>query len=227
LDGGGKKVLHDVNFVFEKGKTYAFVGPTGGGKTTSAGLVSRLFDSTEGTVYLHGRDIRSYEPAVRAEKIGFILQEPFLFTGTVRENIAYGNPLYTGENLRTLEVHLRDAGLESLIARFTKGLDTKVGSQANLSLGERQLIAFIRAVLRRPDILILDEATANIDTVTEELLQSILEKLPADTVRVVIAHRLNTIENADEIFFVNGGEVTPAGSMEHAVDMLLNGKRES
>jgi ATP-binding cassette, subfamily B, bacterial len=224
---GNTKVLSNVNFVFEKGKTYAFVGPTGGGKTTSASLVSRLFDPTEGTVYLHGKDIRSYDPAVRVQKIGFILQEPFLFTGTVRENIAYGNPLYEGKEILKLEVHLKEAGLESLIARFTKGLDTKVGSNTSLSLGERQLVAFIRAVLRRPDILILDEATANIDTVTEELLQTILEKLPEHTVRIVIAHRLNTIENADEIFFVNGGEVVEAGSMEHAVGMLLHGKRKS
>jgi ATP-binding cassette subfamily B protein len=96
-----------------------------------------------------------------------------------------------------------------------------------VSLGQKQLIAFIRAVLRKPDILILDEATANVDTVTEALLQSILEKLPKETTRVVIAHRLHTIEKADEIFFVNGGEVIEAGSMEHAVSMLMHGKRKS
>jgi len=224
---GDSKVLNDVNFIFEKRKTYAFVGPTGGGKTTSASLISRLFDPTEGVIYLHGKDIRSYDPALRAQHVGFILQEPFLFTGTVRENIAYGNPLYTADSLHLLEEHLAQAGLESLVGRFSKGLDTPIGSHGSLSLGERQLIAFIRAVLRKPDVLVLDEATANIDTVTEELLQTILEKLPQDTVRIVIAHRLNTIENADEIFFVNGGEVKEAGSMEHAVEMLLHGKRQS
>ena len=96
-----------------------------------------------------------------------------------------------------------------------------------MSLGQTQLIAFMRAVLRNPELLILDEATANIDTVTEQLLEEILEKLPDATTKVIIAHRLNTIENADEIFFVNAGEITPAGSMEHALDMLLHGKRAS
>ena len=96
-----------------------------------------------------------------------------------------------------------------------------------ISLGQKQLIAFMRAVLRKPELLILDEATANIDTITEHLLDNIIKKLPESTTRVIIAHRLNTIENADEIFFVNSGEVIPAGSLQHAVDMLLHGKRES
>ena len=96
-----------------------------------------------------------------------------------------------------------------------------------VSLGQKQLIAFMRAVLRDPEILVLDEATANIDTVTEQLLEQILRELPATTTKVVIAHRLNTIENADEIFFINAGEITPAGSMDHALDLLLHGKRAS
>jgi ATP-binding cassette subfamily B protein len=115
-----------------------------------------------------------------------------------------------------------------LLSRFDGGLETEVSTSGDsISLGQKQLIAFIRAVLRRPDILILDEATANVDTITEELLQSILDKLPKETTKVIIAHRLNTIANADQIFFVNSGEITNAGSMEHAVDMLLHGKRSS
>ena len=115
-----------------------------------------------------------------------------------------------------------------LLARFEQGLETKVSSGGDaISLGQKQLIAFMRAVLRDPEILILDEATANIDTVTEQLLEQILDKLPASTTKVIIAHRLNTIANADEIFFINSGEITPAGSMEHALDMLLHGKRVS
>ena len=104
---------------------------------------------------------------------------------------------------------------------------TPISGAQGLSLGQRQLIAFMRAVLREPEILILDEATANVDTVTEKLLEEILEKLPAKTTRVIIAHRLNTIENADEIFFVNASEIVRAGSMEHAVEMLLHGERKS
>lgn len=224
----GKEVLHHVNFDLERGKTYAFVGPTGGGKTTTASLLSRLYDATRGTVLLDGRDIRSYEVSERTRKIGFILQEPFLFSGTVRDNILYGNSEfinYTNEQL-TGEIH--KAGLESLLERFDQGLDTKVQTSGDgISLGQKQLIAFMRAVLRNPELLILDEATANIDTVTEKQLEIILEKLPASTTRVIIAHRLNTIENADEIFFVNSGKVIRAGSLEDAVNLLLHGKRES
>lgn len=223
----GATVLSDVNFKFEQGKTYALVGPTGGGKTTTASLIARLFDPTAGTVLLDGRDIRTYTPAERAKKIGFILQDAFLFSGTVRDNVLYGRE--GGEKTTTaeLEALLRERGLDRLLARFDKGLDTKVGAGGALSLGQRQLIAFIRAVLREPEILILDEATANIDTVTEKVLEEVLEKLPKSTTRVVIAHRLNTIERADDIFFVNSGEVREAGSMEHAVEMLLHHKRTS
>ena len=224
---GGREVLRDISFALERGKTYALVGPTGGGKTTTASLMARLYDPTEGSVRLDGRDIRSYDDAERVRKVGFILQEPFLFVGTVGENLVYGNERYDGRPKGELEAVIRQAGLDGLLSRFSQGLDTPVSGSQGLSLGQRQLIAFMRAVLREPDILILDEATANVDTVTESLLEDILAKLPAATTRVIIAHRLNTIENADEIFFVNAGEVTRAGSMEHAVEMLLHGKRKS
>ncbi len=224
----GKEVLRHVNLTLEQGKTYALVGPTGGGKTTTASLMARLYDPSEGTVLLDGKDIRSYTPAERTKKIGFILQEPFLFSGTVRENILYGNDEYQGHSSEQLLAELEKANLGKLLSRFSEGLDTPVASSGDsVSLGQKQLIAFMRAALRRPELLILDEATANIDTVTEQLLEEILEKLPKTTTRVVIAHRLNTIENADLIFFVNGAEVTPAGDMEHAVEMLLHGKRQS
>jgi len=225
---GGNDVLRDVSFDLEKGKAYALVGPTGGGKTTTALLMARLYDPTEGSVLLNGRDIRSYTPAERAQKIGFIPQEPFLFSGTVRDNVLYGNDKYQDYSSEKLSEVLEEANLSRLLARFSEGLDTKVATSGNsISLGQKQLIAFMRATLREPELLILDEATANIDTVTEELLQEILNKLPATTTKVIIAHRLNTIDNVDQIFFVNSGEITLAGSMEHAVDMLLHEKRES
>jgi ATP-binding cassette subfamily B protein len=212
----------------EKGRTYALVGPTGGGKTTTASLLARLFDPTEGVVLLDGRDIRTFTAQERTQKIGFILQDPILFTGSVRDNILYGNETYKDYSNEELTTVLRDSGLEALLARFDEGLETKVVLGGDgISLGQKQLIAFIRAVLRNPELLILDEATANIDTVTEKMLEDILRKLPASTTRVIIAHRLNTIENADEIFFVNGGEILRAGSLEQAVDLLLQGKRVS
>jgi ATP-binding cassette subfamily B protein len=224
----GKDVLHKVNFDLERGKTYAFVGPTGGGKTTTASLIARLYDATRGTILLDDKDIRSYQAEERTRKIGFILQEPFLFSGTVRDNILYGNTGYKSYSNEQLSGAISEAGLESLLARFDKGLDTKVQTTGDgISLGQKQLIAFMRAVLRKPELLILDEATANIDTVTEQLLDSILKKLPESTTRVIIAHRLNTIENADEIFFVNTGKVIRAGSFSDAINLLLHGKVES
>ena len=146
----------------------------------------------------------------------------------MRDNILYGNTRDGGLSNEALTKRLEDAGLSGLVARFDKGLDTPVSSSGDaMSLGQKQLVAFIRAALRDPELLILDEATANIDTVTEQLLDDILAKLPPTTTRVIIAHRLNTISNADAIFFVNGGTVTSAGSMEHAVDMLLHGAMAS
>jgi ATP-binding cassette subfamily B protein len=223
-----KNVLSHISFKLEKGKTYALVGPTGGGKTTTASLMARLYDPTEGQVLLSGKDIRTYEPSVRAQKIGFILQEPFLFTGTVLENIVYGNEKYAGFSDEQLADALEKAHLSGLVSRFEGGLATKIsGAAEELSLGQKQLIAFMRASLRKPELLILDEATANIDTVTEQILEEILAYLPKTTTKVIIAHRLNTISSADEIFFVNAGSLTLAGSMENAVELLLHGKRSS
>jgi ATP-binding cassette subfamily B protein len=225
---GGKEVLKNVSFALKPGKTYAMVGPTGGGKTTIAYLMSRLYDPGSGQVLLDGRDIRSYPLEERTRKIGFILQEPFLFTGTIRDNVLYGNEQYGKYSDEELVGLLNARNVGALLSRFEQGLQTKVSSTGDaISLGQKQLVAFMRAVLRDPEILILDEATANIDTVTEQQLESILDKLPSYTTKVVIAHRLNTIANADEIFFINSGEVIPAGSMEHALDMLMHGKRVS
>lgn len=223
-----KKVLHDVNFTLEHGKTYALVGPTGGGKTTTASLMSRLYDATSGTILLDGQNIRSFTRAELTKRVGFILQEPILFTGTVRDNILYGNEKYKDYSAEQLQQVFTDAGLEKLLERFDGGLAAEVAVTGDtLSLGQKQLIAFMRALLRAPELLILDEATANIDTVTEKQLDEILNKLPKTTTKVIIAHRLNTIENADMIFFVNSGAITPAGGMEDALEMLLHGKRDS
>jgi ATP-binding cassette subfamily B protein len=224
----GNEILKNVSFDLERGKTYAFVGPTGGGKTTTASLMSRLYDPTAGIILLYGKDIRSLDYGTRTAKIGFILQEPFLFTGTIRENILYGNECFSHLSNDELILELKEVGLDGLLERFDAGLNAEIKSSGDsISLGQKQLIAFIRAVLRRPELLILDEATANIDTVTEQLLDEILKKLPKSTTRIIIAHRLNTIENADEIYFINSGSVTKAGSMQDAVNLLMKGKRES
>jgi ATP-binding cassette subfamily B protein len=225
----GKPVLGGVNLALERGRTYALVGPTGGGKTTTAMLMARLYDPTSGAVYLDGKDIRSLDAEERARRIGFILQDPFLISGTIKDNIVYGNPELQALDDAALAELMASQGLSGFLTRFgEQGLATPVrGVGDGLSLGQKQLIAFLRAVLRRPEILILDEATANIDTVTEQMLEEVLAKLPKTTTKVIIAHRLNTIQNADEIFFVGGGDLTPAGSMEHAVGMLLGHDRTS
>ena len=219
-----KWVIQHTNFNLQKGKTYALVGPTGGGKTTTASLMARLFDPTEGLVKLAGYDIRTLTQEERTKRIGFILQEPFLFSGTVRENILYGCDIL--QDNKQIEKNIED--FKPLLKSFEKGIDTVIkGGGDGMSLGQKQLIAFMRACIRQPDILILDEATANIDTVTETLLEGVLQKLPSTTTKVIIAHRLNTIKDADEIFFVGGGKVTPAGSFENAMDLLIHNKRES
>jgi len=224
----GKEVLRGINLELEKGKTYALVGPTGGGKTTTASLMARLYDPLLGGIYLDGKDIRTYSHEERTKKIGFILQEPFLFEGDLRENLLYGNSEFFEYSEKKLMTVLKADGLDDLLVTFENGLKTQMSSGGeSVSLGQKQLVAFMRAVLRRPQLLILDEATANIDTVTEKLLERALEKLPKETTRVIIAHRLNTIESADEIFFINAGEVTMAGSMDNAVKMLIKEARTS
>ena len=224
----GKTVLHHINFKLEKGKTYAFVGPTGGGKTTTASLIARLYDPTEGEVLLDGKNLKSYSNEEKSKRIGFILQDPFLFNGTVRENILYGNEESKKMTEPELEEYLKNIGLIELVAGFEDGLNTNIiAGGDSMSLGEKQLLAFVRAILRKPELLILDEATANIDTVTEKLLEKIIDNLPESTTKVIIAHRLNTIQNADEIFFINSGEVTNAGTFENAIKLLMAGKRES
>lgn len=221
-------ILRNLDLTLKRGKTYALVGPTGGGKTTTASLMARLYDPSAGTVLLNGQDIRTVDPAERARRIGFILQEPVLFSGSVRDNILYGNDKYAELNDEELLKVLAADGLSDLLARFDGGLQASVAASGDsLSLGQKQLIAFMRAVLRHPDLLILDEATANIDTVTEKLLEAILRKLPATTTRVIIAHRLNTIESADEIFFVNEAGLTRATSMQDAIDLLLHKPQNS
>jgi ATP-binding cassette, subfamily B, bacterial len=222
------EILTNVSFDLVRGKTYAFVGPTGGGKTTTASLIARLYDPTAGQILLDGVDIRSYDANGRTAKIGFILQEPFLFTGTIRDNILYGNACFNELSDDELIEEMKAVGLDGLLERFNGGLHAEINSTGEgISLGQKQIIAFIRAVIRRPDLLILDEASANIDTVTEQLLDDILRKLPKSATRIIIAHRLNTIESADEIYFVNSGAITKAGSMEDAVKLLMNGKRDS
>jgi ATP-binding cassette subfamily B protein len=156
------------------------------------------------------------------------LQDPFLFSGTIADNVKYGNDALVSMSDDQLENKLHSLGLEKLVSRFSEGLQTIINPGAeNISLGQRQLISFVRVLLREPKLLILDEATANIDTVTEQLLEEILNKLPKDTTKVIIAHRLNTIENADQIFFISGGKVEKPLDFKSALGLINTSHKAS
>jgi ATP-binding cassette, subfamily B, bacterial len=214
-----KKILNNVSLELEKGKSYALIGPTGEGKSTTASLMSRLLHPNSGEIVFQNRDLSDWKEADLYRQIGFILQEPYLFSGTLLDNIVYGNdelihfssafnPNLSKEEGKQFEKLLSEKGLDKLIALFPDRLKTEVtNNSANISLGQKQIINFVRVILRSPEFLILDEATANLDTITEKLLQEILDKLPKDTTKVIIAHRLNTIKNVDQVFQVGGGRI--------------------
>ncbi len=221
-----KLVINNMSFVLEKGKTYALVGPTGGGKSTTASLMARLYDPQQGIIKLYNKDIRTYTETDRTKVTGFILQEPFLFTGTIADNIKYGNPDLEIKTNKELINILKENNLLNLIASFENGITTNIENNG-ISIGQKQIISFIRVILRQPELLILDEATANIDTVTEQHLQDIINQLPATTTKVIIAHRLNTIKKADKIFFISQGILTPAEDFQHAINLIKTKDGES
>ena len=224
----GKPVLEDVSLRLEYGKSYALIGPTGGGKSTMASLMARLYDVSRGEIFLHGKSLCSYSPEEISGQIGFILQEPIIFSGTLLENVLYGNKKLESYTEDQLEKALRDKGMMKILDRFPDGLKTKISNQSeSISLGQKQLIAFLRIFLREPALLIMDEATANIDTVTEQYLTEILDNLPATTTRVIIAHRLNTIKDVDEIVFISGGRTQKAVGYEEALALIEANKLNS
>jgi ATP-binding cassette subfamily B protein/subfamily B ATP-binding cassette protein MsbA len=205
-----RPVLQDVDFRIEPGQTVALVGPTGAGKTTIANLIPRFYDVSTGAVRVDGRDVREVERRSLREKIATVLQEPFLFSGTVAENIGYGRMDATREEI---EAATRAVSAHGFIAALPNGYDTLLGEGGgNLSQGQRQLLSFARAVLADPRILILDEATSNVDTRTEALIQEALNTLLKGRTSVVIAHRLSTIRNADLILVIEAGRIAERGT---------------
>jgi ATP-binding cassette, subfamily B, multidrug efflux pump len=206
----GRSVLHDVSFNIEPGQTVALVGPTGAGKTTIANLIPRFYDATGGSIRVDGFDVREVERRSLRRRIASVLQEPFLFSGTVAENIRYGRLDATQEEI---EAAARAVSAHDFITALPHGYDTQLGTGGGtLSGGQRQLVSFARAVLADPRILILDEATSNIDTRTEALIQTALRTLLRGRTSVVIAHRLSTIRNADVILVVESGRVVERGT---------------
>jgi len=219
----GHAVLHDVNFQVEPGMTVALVGPTGAGKTTISSLIPRFYDTTEGRVLIDGRDVRELARKDLRANIGIVLQEPFLFSGTIAENIGYGRSGDPSEATREeVEDAARIVNANDFITALPEGYDTVLGEGGGaLSHGQRQLLSFARAVLTDPRILILDEATSNIDTRTEAIIQRALATLLEGRTSFVIAHRLSTIRNADLILVVEDGSIAERG--DHATLLGKNG----
>ena len=216
-------VLHNLNLHIEAGQTVAIVGPTGAGKSTIAGLLSRFYDVQQGTILIDGYNIRDVTQHSLRSQIGIVLQDPFLFTGTIRENIRYGR--LNATEAEVIEA-ARAVGVHDVIMRLPEGYDTLIRERGrNLSVGQRQLISFARALLADPRILILDEATANIDTFTELLVQQGLRRLLYGRTALVIAHRLSTIKGADCIVVLQAGRIVEQGS--HAELLQRNGEYAS
>ncbi len=203
-------VLHDVCLSIAAGETVALVGPTGAGKTSIANLVARFYDVTAGAVRIDGIDVRDVQQRSLRSQMGLVPQDPFLFSGTIAENIAFGRP---DASQQEIEAAARLANIHDFIVTLPDGYSTQImEGGVNLSMGQRQLICIARAALAEPRILILDEATASVDTLTEAFIQDAIARLLAGRTAIVIAHRLSTVRNADRICVVDGGRIVEEGT---------------
>jgi ATP-binding cassette subfamily B protein len=214
----GVPVLRGVSFKAEAGQTIAIVGPTGAGKTTIINLVPRFYDVTGGSIQIDGLDVRDVTAASLRGQIGIVLQDSFLFSDTVMNNIRFGRP---GASDEEVIAAARLARADAFIERLPEGYQTVLGERGSgLSQGQRQLLSIARAALADPRILILDEATSSVDTRTERLIQAALEKLLAGRTSFVIAHRLSTVKNADHILVLRDGQIVERGKFQE----LLNAR---
>ena len=207
---GQENILEHFNLKVPQGTNVAIVGETGAGKSTLVNLVCRFFEPTEGQVLIDGRDTRERSQLWLHSNIGYVLQTPHLFSGSVLENLRYGNEHATMEQI---EAAVRAVSADEIIARLPEGYESDVGEGGNsLSTGEKQLLSFARALLADPRIFVLDEATSSVDTVTERLIQNAIEKVMAGRTSFIIAHRLSTIRRADVILVVHDGKIVESGS---------------
>ena len=205
-------VLKDISFRVQPGQTIAFVGATGAGKTSIINLLSRFYDIQEGSICIDGRDLREYDLSLLRRQIGIVLQDVFLFAGSIRDNITLGNHTITDAQIWEAADLV---GARRFIERLPGSLNYPVMERgATLSVGQRQLISFVRAMVYQPHIIVLDEATSSVDSETEELIQQAIEKLMQGRTSLVIAHRLSTIQKADKIIVLDKGEIKETGTHE-------------
>ena len=203
-------ILHGINLHAKPGERIALVGETGAGKSTIIRLLARFFDISSGALTVDGYDIRDVTQVSLRTQLGIVLQDTFLFTGSIRENIRYGKLDATDEEVEAAAVAV---GADEFIRKMSAGYETEVGENGvNLSVGQRQIISFARALLADPHILILDEATSSVDTTTERIIQHAMDTLMSGRTSFVIAHRLSTIVNADQIVVLNNGRIVERGT---------------
>jgi ATP-binding cassette subfamily B multidrug efflux pump len=213
---GGDWILKDVSFAVKRGETVAIVGPTGAGKSTLIHLLERFYDPIRGSITVGGMDMREVPKAFLRARMSLITQDVFLFADTIRDNITAGNPDFSHERLQAI---IAACNLERLMQGLPQGLDTVLTEGGRtLSSGERQLVAFARALARDPEILILDEATSSVDTETEQLIQEATFRLMQKRTAIVVAHRLSTIRNADRIIVLHRGRIKEVGSHDELMD---------
>lgn len=206
----GRPVLNNINLLAKPGERIALVGETGAGKSTIIRLLSRFYDVTDGSLTIDGHDVREVTSDSLRQQLGIVLQDTFLFTGTVADNIRYGRLNATDEEVLAAS---KAVGAHDFISRMSDGYDSEVGENgSNLSVGQRQLVSFARALLADPRILILDEATSSVDTATERIIQRALDTLMEGRTSFVIAHRLSTIINADQIIVLDHGRIIEQGT---------------
>jgi ATP-binding cassette subfamily B protein len=207
-------VIHNLSLKVESGETVAVVGATGSGKSTLVNLLERMYDPDQGTILLEGHDLKELDPQWLRKTVGLVMQEIYLIPGSIKENIILDQKMNESE----LKVILEQAQLSEFISRLPDGIHTKIGEgNRDLSAGQRQLLAMARVLARNPQIFVLDEATANVDSETEILVERAVEATLAQRTSIVIAHRLSTIRRADRIIVMDSGRIVEEGTHENLI----------